>query len=73
MAHHRCVANDERQRAVQLRGKSLLEREGQLDERMTRFYCACIASAFCYLHARGIAYRDLKVRTPHGSPHGPPL
>ena len=40
---------------------SLLDREGgRLHETAARFYCACVASALCYLHTQGIAYRDLK-------------
>ena len=40
---------------------SLLDTEGgRLPEVAARFYCACVASALCYMHARGIAYRDVK-------------
>jgi len=39
---------------------SVIEREGKLDENVTRFYSACVASALAYLHVLRIAYRDLK-------------
>ena len=32
------------------------------DDSTCRFYVACVLQAFSYLHAKGIVYRDLKVR-----------
>ena len=38
----------------------IIEAEGKLSEKDTRFYAACVASAITYLHMLKIAYRDLK-------------
>jgi serine/threonine protein kinase len=39
---------------------SRLQQQGPMVEDEGRFYSACVVSAFCYLHQRRIAYRDLK-------------
>jgi serine/threonine protein kinase len=39
---------------------SLLRDMGRFDEPTTRFYGACVMSAFVHLHDHGIVYRDLK-------------
>ncbi|EEB10042.1 cAMP-dependent protein kinase catalytic subunit, putative [Pediculus humanus corporis] len=39
---------------------SLLQKKKFFDESLARFITGCMVEAFEYLHARGIAYRDLK-------------
>jgi len=39
---------------------SRLQKSGPMREDAARFYAGCVVSAFCYLHQRRIAYRDLK-------------
>jgi len=39
---------------------TILRDRGWFDDNTTRFYIACVVSAFEYLHGHGIIYRDLK-------------
>jgi len=39
---------------------TILRDRGWFDDSTTRFYIACVVSAFEYLHGQGIIYRDLK-------------
>ncbi|KAL2083332.1 hypothetical protein ACEWY4_021105 [Coilia grayii] len=39
---------------------TILRDRGSFEDATTRFYTACVAEAFAYLHSKGIIYRDLK-------------
>ena len=42
---------------------------GSFDDMTSRFCVGCVIEAFEYLHARGIVYRDLKVRAANTVAH----